>query len=164
MAEEEGAKESPPAKKSKLLIIIIALVIVIACVGTGLFFALSGGEHKEAEGEEEAELEETAVDRSELPGAVLPLDVFIVNLRAKGSYLKAVIQLEFFEPEIPQYVENEIPKIRDSIIRVLSSKSSKEVLSIDGKERLKEEVLEVVNEAIGAEEVSRIFFTEFIVQ
>src|SRR5262249_48386692 len=103
-------------------------------------------------------------EKGELPGAIVPLDTFIVNLQVKGSFLKTVIQLEFGEPEQPHTLDADLPKVRDSIIRVLSSKQAAEILSPEGKEKLREEVKDAVNNAIGSEDVVNVYFTEFIVQ
>jgi flagellar basal body-associated protein FliL len=58
------------------------------------------------------------------------------------------------------------PMIKDVILRILSSKKPEEVLTSEGKEKLKEELIEGINEAIGLEEepVVNIYFTEFMVQ
>ena len=58
------------------------------------------------------------------------------------------------------------PMMRDAVIRVLSSKKAVDVLSPEGKEKLKEELVEAINEAIGLEEgpVVNVYFTEFIIQ
>ena len=65
----------------------------------------------------------------------------------------------------PQIAER-LPMIKDAVIKVLSSKKAEEVLSADGKEHLKEELIEAINEAIGLEEgpVTGIYFEDFIVQ
>lgn len=56
--------------------------------------------------------------------------------------------------------------LRDAIIRVFVSKKSSEVLSGEGKDRLKEELVEGINEALAYDEpvVTNVYFTEFIVQ
>ncbi len=58
------------------------------------------------------------------------------------------------------------PMIKDAIIRVLASKKASELLTTEGKEKLKEELIEGINEASGLEEgpVVAIYFTEFIIQ
>ena len=87
-----------------------------------------------------------------------------MNLQVKGSFLKTTIQLEFAEPELPHTIEHETPKIRDSIIRVLSSKSAQDILSADGKEKLREELKDAVNTALKSEDVTEVYLTEFIIQ
>lgn len=176
MAEEakkgEDAAEKPKAGGKKKLIIIIAVVIVLIGVGVGAFFALGSGKGKKGEGEGEDEATEEAEEGGDeeheegegLPKAIVPLDVFIVNLQVKGSFLKCTIQLQFDAAMVPHGFESETPKIRDSIIRVISGKTAQEILSLDGKEKLKDEIKTTVNETLGSEDITDVYFTEFIVQ
>ena len=168
MAEEEKEKtEEAPKKGKKKLIIIIGVVVVLLLAGVGAFFALGKKSGGEAGGEEGAEGGEDAHEGGEavdLPPAVLPLDTFIVNLQVKGSFLKTTLQLEFSEPELPHDLEHQTPKIRDAIIRVLSAKAAPEILSTEGKEKMREEVRHAVNEALKSEDVTQVYITEFIIQ
>jgi flagellar FliL protein len=68
--------------------------------------------------------------------------------------------------ELPEVLADREAIIRDAIIRVLSSKSKEQVLSTEGKEILKEELVEAINDASGLDEppVVAVYFTEFIVQ
>ena len=164
MAEDDkGNEEEAGGGGKKKLIIGIVVLLVLVGGGVGAFLAMgSGGEESEDEEFEEEEYEEG--DASLLPPAVLPLETFIVNLQVKGSFLKTTIQLEFGEPELPATIESDIPKIRDAVIGYLSTKSSAEILTAEGKEKLREEIRDSVNETLGAEDVTQVFFTEFIIQ
>jgi flagellar protein FliL len=172
VAKEEAPPEGPkPSAGKKKLLIIIVVVVVLAVAGVGAFFALKGGKGAQEGGEggeavEGGEGEEGAGGEEAGPAApaVLPLETFIVNLQVKGSFLKTTVQLEFAEPELPKTIENEVPKIRDTVIRILSSKSSSEILTAEGKERLRDELRDAVNQTLGAEDVSKVYFTEFIIQ
>lgn len=171
--EEKDDKDEAAPKKGgkKMLIIIIAAVLILGGGGVGAFFAFG---KKKAEGtgedggEEEGGGEEGAGgeggEEVDLPPAVLPLDTFIVNLQVKGSFLKTTLQLEFTEPELPHTIEHDTPKIRDAIIRVLSSKAAPDILSTEGKEKLREELKNAVNEALKSEDVVQVYITEFIIQ
>jgi flagellar basal body-associated protein FliL len=65
----------------------------------------------------------------------------------------------------PHLVKKE-HQFRDVIIRILSSKKAPDILTVEGKTRLKEELMDGLNEAIGLEEppVVGILFTDFMVQ
>ena len=135
--------------------------------GVGAFFAFG---HK-TEGEEggdaagsEGEGGDKGGEEATAPPFVFALEPFIVNLQIKGSFLKTTIQLQFSEPEEPPHLENDVPKIRDAVIRILTSKSAQEILSADGKEALREELKDALNEALGGEDITQVFFTEFIIQ
>jgi flagellar protein FliL len=56
--------------------------------------------------------------------------------------------------------------IKGAIIAVLSSKKASELLTRTGKETLKDELIEAINEALGLDEspVVNIYFKEFIIQ
>lgn len=167
-AEDDGEKtEKSAGGKKKTLIIIIAVVLVLVIAGVGAIFVFSGsGGKEEGEGdaaEEEEVIEEGSEDAADLP-AIFPLEVFIVNLSVKGSFLKTMIQLEFLEATPPPTIQNDLPRIRDAVIRVLTSKTAPELLSSEGKEKLRGEIKDVVNETLGAEEVANVYFTDFIIQ
>jgi flagellar FliL protein len=166
MAEEKKEGEAEAPKKSKKLVIIVALVLVLILGGVGAFFALGSSDKEKSDDpflEEELE-EEGAEGHAVLPPAVLPLETFIVNLQVKGSFLRTTIQLEFAEPELPHTIENDVPKIKDIIIRTLSNKSSSELLMSDGKDKLRSEIRDKVNEVLGSEDITQVYFTEFIIQ
>jgi flagellar basal body-associated protein FliL len=57
-------------------------------------------------------------------------------------------------------------QFRDVIIRILSSKKGADLLTVEGKTRLKEELLDGLNEAVGLEEptIVGILFTDFMIQ
>ena len=164
---EEGTEEEAEKKGGKKKLIIIAVVLILVLGGgAGAFLALSGSDKEHDEHSEEADLK--ALDSKEaaveLPGAVFPLDTFIVNLRVKGSFLKTTIQLEFAQPELPPELDGEIPRIRDSAIRLLSSKSATDILTPEGKDLLAQELTDIINESLGSEDVVNVYFTEFIIQ
>jgi flagellar FliL protein len=173
--DEEGKEEAP--KKSKKMLFIIVGVVVLVLIGAGAFFMMSGGKKAaEGEGEEGAEEAEAPAEGhgeggkegghggGALSGSIVPLDTFIVNLQVKGSFLKTTIQLEFGEPGQPHTLESDMPKVRDAVIRIMSGKTAQEILSVEGKEKLREEVKDGVNNAMGSEDVVNVYFTEFIVQ
>ena len=171
-ADGEDKKDEGAGKSKKKLIIIIAVVVILVIVGgVGAFLAL-GKSKAPAEDGEEGDTTDEAADEGEdgdgehgpLPGAVLPLESFIVNLQVKGSFLKTTMQLEFATPALPHSVDRDVPKIRDAIIRILSSKAAADILSAEGKEKLRDEVRRSVNEALKSEDVTNVYITEFIIQ
>ena len=187
MAEEkeeqkEGEVQAKPKGKKKLFI-IIGIVVLLLAVGVPLLFL--GGDAKEHDPDYEAEPHyETA-----------KLDTFIVNLSEPSTFLKTTILVEYdpdaieislnpkggkgkgkghagggapvsTEPQLHPHFNTRKPMIHDAVIRILSSKKSSEVLTSEGKERLKFELIDAINDALGLDEapVVNIYFTEFIIQ
>ncbi|MBX7139187.1 MAG: flagellar basal body-associated FliL family protein [Oligoflexia bacterium] len=178
--EEASAETAAKPKSKKKLIIIVAAVLVL--VGGGAAAALMSGSKKAPESEEEQAHQE---ENRHL--AAVQLDTIIVNLSENASFLKVKMTIEY-DPEIlakysgeggggggaggegeggmpPLFAEKEA-QIRDAIINTLSAKSAAEVLNPDGKDQLKEDLVEAINEALGLEEgpVVNVYFKEFLVQ
>jgi flagellar protein FliL len=184
MAEEEEDEKKAPGSdagdkpKRPLILIVIIVVQALALVGgTGAYFtvlkpktgpetttldseaAMTEEETIEAKFEEEMELME-----GEKPlGAIYPLDTFVVNLRDKG-FLKVRIQMEFIGRDIPTRFLARQVLVRDSLITLLSSKTGEDIVTSAGKDKLKDEVKEIVNSIIRKESIERVFFTEFVVR
>ena len=183
--EGEGA-EAPKPKSKKKLIIIIAAVLVLVLGGVGAALMLMGGEEKKPEGEEHKEEEVKHY-------ATADLGAFIVNLSEQSSFLKVKILVEY-DPDLmmvhgaaegggghggggagggekeegglPGAMSAREPMIKDAIIRVISAKSVKELLTPEGKDALKDELVEAINEALALDEgpVIAVYFIEFILQ
>ena len=116
-------------------------------------------------------------------GIMYPLDSKAVNLAEPGGlrYLQATVVLEF-RPPTPDYhslageeklkaeeefkktIDERRPKIDDLIVGILSSKTFKEIATLEGKQKLKEQIKAGVNETLGYSAVLNVYFTEFIVQ
>lgn len=91
---------------------------------------------------------------------------FIVNLaRSKGKrFLKVNLTLELNSPEVNAEVNDNKQKIVDSILVLLSSKTFEDVYSVQGKFRLKDEIITKVNRFLVLGHVKEVYFTEFVIQ
>ena len=91
---------------------------------------------------------------------------FIVNLLSENGsrFLKTSIDLEMDKTELSAELDKKKPLIRDIIIRTLSSKTFEEVSTMKGKDRLKDEIVNKVNDVLTDGQIKNIFFTDFIVQ
>lgn len=191
--EGEAAEGEAKPKSKKMLIIIIAVVVLLAGGGGAAFFLM--GSKKPAEGEEGAEHEEEHVHEEEAETATVELEPVIVNLSENASFLKTKMMIEYNIKVVegasnhgapgekgaeggghgggdkgggglPGVLGKKVHIIKDSIIRVLSSKKPGDVLSLEGKDKIKEELLQALNEACAQQEdcVTNIYFIEFIIQ
>ena len=55
-------------------------------------------------------------------------------------------------------------KVRDSILLLLSSKTSEELSKMEGKIMLRKEIVERLNQALGGQKVLRIYITDMVIQ
>ena len=56
------------------------------------------------------------------------------------------------------------PKLRDMVIMMLTSLGFEEVMTPEGKIRVRDELLERFNEIMRPDHIKNIYFTEFVVQ
>lgn len=167
-AAEAAQPDAKKGGKKKLLIIIVAAVVVLAGAGAGLFFSgiLGGGHSESAEGEEGKGHGEEEVKAQTKVRPTVALKEFVVNLAdaEQARYLKVVIELEVTNAQIATSCEASQSAIRNTLVELLSSKVYSEIRDIKGKAKLRQEIIVRVNEILGVNGVTQVFFTEFIVQ
>lgn len=179
---EEGAEAAP--KKSKKLIIIIALVVVLLAVaGAGAFLMMSGGNEEELEDEEYAEenVKKPAKKKKDnsAPPVFVNLDPFTVNLvpEVGDQYLQVVLSVELDEATSQATLAMMMPRVRNNVTLLLSSKKASDLQSKEGKEQLASEIQDEINSAIEPPArnkrgeiippegpVVSVLFTSFIIQ
>lgn len=154
--EPEQETTAKPGKKKILLVGLAAGVLVLLCGALAWKFVL----HKPPQAEEAM-----AKEHAKAPPFLYSLDPFIVNLFDPKSvrYLKVTLQLELADIK-KEEVDTQVPKIRDSLIILISSKKLEEVASMEGKLRLREEILFRINRILGEGKTREIYFTDFVVQ
>jgi len=122
-------------------------------------------EEAPAEGETPPEEGEGAQQESVLD-VFLKLEPFIVNLKGNGMkrYLKTSIAIEVEEKEVKEELEMLTPKLRDTILFVLTSKSYNDLFSNEGKIALKHELIAHINRILKSGTIKAIYITDFIIQ
>ena len=142
------------------------------------------GKGKAKASEEEAAADEENTDEEEPPkkGAsaslrlpddskvkqIIELQPFIVNLAdaSEARYLRLVVSIGLGgegggeEKPNPLYTT----RIRNAMLAVLTARTSEEVLSNEGKAKLRRDLLKAARMAAKEPEVEAIYITEFIVQ
>ncbi len=172
MAEEQEAVapvEGEPQVQKKLSIgKLLLFVILLGVLGGGGYFAYmkfvveaQKAEQTEAEGQrQEGETKEEDL------GLMFSMEPFLVNLAGtKGKrFLKVTVSLEMNAPEVRLEVQENLQKITDSILILLSSKTFEDVYSVQGKFKLKDEVTTRVNRFLLLGHIKDVYFTEFVIQ
>ena len=102
-------------------------------------------------------------EEEEALGAIFPLESFVVNLKG-GGFLRAQIQLEFVERDISPRFHARQAIMRDGLISLLAGKAADEIIAQEGRDKLKAEIKDVVNEVMKRQEIKRVYFTQFVVQ
>jgi flagellar FliL protein len=89
---------------------------------------------------------------------------FSTNLSNARSYFKVTIVLETINEDQLKKFEEKNSRIRDSIIKILISKRPDELLNSEGLQKLRNEIAQAVNKIMGTNEVTNVYFIDYIIQ
>jgi len=160
----EAKAVAPAKKRGKRLIIIGVLLVVIAIAVAGvLFFSKKKAAADEAQGEEGVKAENVEKD---VVTVAYPLEPFIVNIydNDESRYLKIKVEFEIATKEVAVDLESRKARIRDTILILLTTKTLEDIREVKGKNLLREEILTSINKILPLGKVTRVYFTDFVVQ
>jgi flagellar basal body-associated protein FliL len=166
----------------RLLPVLIAIPLLLLATAGGAFLALqflapsaaNAGEAKPADAKKD--------DHSKLgPTLILPERVLNLADSNTGRYLKIAAAIEFKpekddwykasdeerkkkEDEFRKVMASRLAIMQDAFIMHISSKRSTDLMTLEGKERLKSELLQRLKAVVKEPEVVNIYFTEFVMQ
>lgn len=152
-----GDQDEKRGKKSVRKIMLLAGVVVLAAASGIIGAKVMVGQHGSGgSGKAQEQIE---------VGPKVTLDEFLVNLAGQdGHYLKTTIALGLKKGLTEESIKDDVPPIRDSILTVLSGKRLEDISSPAAREKLKSEIRDQVNRALGGEKVVKVYFTEFMTQ
>jgi flagellar protein FliL len=165
MANETNASEpssavTKPTKKSRKMPLVLGILIFLAAGGAGGTWYFR---HAKAHASEPPKTNPG-------PVAILHLESFIVNLADSDQvgYLRISMDLGLGKPlpEAKKDGEGGVPtaQIRDAIIGVLSTRKSSDLLTPEGKAKLKQDLLVALQQHVPQIDAKDIYFTDFLVQ
>jgi flagellar FliL protein len=152
--EEKKGEETKKAFPVKMLVIGLAVLVLLGAAGGGGFWWYT----------------QSAAKKEEAPKPVQAvmwaMDPFVVNLLDNNGerYLKLALQLEVTDPKGIAELDRLKPKLRDNVLDLLSAKSFRELADMAGKQRLREEIAMRLNSFLTTARISKVYFTEFVIQ
>lgn len=158
-AQEAPSPDKPPmsGKKKKLIIGIVFAVQLPLVIVIGQFLVKP---HLVPQGDEA--VAEVAVGER---GTIMMLDDITVNLHAsRGSrFLRLSIGLEVEDETVMGEIEARKPEIRDVVITSVSGRRVDQLISVEGKEQLKEELKKRIDTKLQEGSVLKVYFSDFVV-
>lgn len=174
-ADEKAPAEGAPKDKKKLFIIIGAAAVVI--IALAVVFLGGGKKEKGKEGEAEAKVEQKAEGghggghggKEGAAGAVataFALEPFIVNIYdgQELRYLRVKVEFETAAPDAKTEIESRQAPLRDAILVLLTTKTLQDIQDLQGKNQLRDEILVAANKILPPGKVTKVYFTDFVVQ
>ncbi len=176
-AKPKEKKEAGGKKKPLPLIIGIVVLVIALFVGKTVMANGKKADTKKSKSSKHSHDDEEDNSKGkkskkhkedEKVGHSLQLDEFLVNLSGSGDhYLKASLALGLKEGLGEEKAKELVPMARDIIISALAEKSMKDLSSAEGRTKLKDDLMEKINEEAGeeaAEPVVKIYITAFATQ
>jgi flagellar protein FliL len=162
----ENKTDAEPAKKSGKRWILMGIAALVLIAGGAAFWAIP---HFKATGKASADAKAERTEKSpvELVKATLALEPFLVNLADtdESRFVKGSFQLGLAE-ELGEKEKDPvaIAAMRDSIITLLSSKTADQILTPQGKDKLRDEIRTRINSVSPQIKVLEVFIVDFVVQ
>ncbi len=159
--DEEESQGKP--KKSIVPLLLITLLALSAGGFGAWFFALRPSKASKPKPKEAAVGEPTKIK------SVLHIESFVVNLAdvSDTAFLRVAVDIglekELKKEDTDKQPET-MPRIRDTLLDVLSSYQSPELLAVDGKVKLRVHLLQALQARVPEVGIKEIYFTDFLVQ
>lgn len=154
----EATPQQPPARRGRTLVIVIAALSVAALLGApaAWWFWVRGeaglGAHHEA---------------AEPEVGLVALEPFVVNLAggARSNFLRLTLQLVVPEEKAVEMEEDAVAtmRVRSEILDVLAQQTADQLVTPEGKARLRASLVARASQALGKVKVD-VLFTDFLVQ
>jgi flagellar FliL protein len=87
-----------------------------------------------------------------------------INDGERDRFLKLKPELELSDAAVAEELKARMPYIKDLVIGLLSSQTFSEIRTLEGKDMLREEMMVRLNALLKGGKVTRVFFTELVVQ
>lgn len=142
---------APKPKGKKMIVIIVAVVLILVLAGGGWFFFLRHAATAE-DGEDAAPAARAEVKHG-TPPVFLPMDNMVVNLADPGGekFAQIGVTIGVDDQHVADAVKAYLPSIRSAILLLISQRTSEELLSKEGKEKLAHDILRAVSAPLGYE-------------
>ncbi len=178
MADEKKSEEvkpvaAPEPKKPILLIAIAGLNMISMIAVAMVLWSSHKAEQKkpkiedvvEAVHKEDSNRDPASINKEDIVGKLVPMETFLVNLAgSRGNKLvKMNIELEVDNNEVMAEIDKRKPQIRDKVIILLSSKDYEYMSGNKGKQLLRTEIKDMVNEFLVSGKIKNIYFTDLVV-
>ncbi|HUL15567.1 MAG TPA: flagellar basal body-associated FliL family protein [Terriglobales bacterium] len=151
-----------PKRKSSLPLLLVVVLLGFGGGGGAAWYVMQRGRSAEAAQTAEAD---------QPPKYIVALEGFTVNLADSEDNHFLRVTMDLGIDRLPEGADREKPasavpiaRIRDSVLSVLTVCRADPLLTPEGKEQLKKNLLQALRRDVPELDVREIYFTEFLVQ
>lgn len=146
-----AVQEAPPAGTSRKKLVLLLVALLVVGGGAGYWFLVGPG----------AGASEEVVEKAPEPGEVVQIEPISINL-ADGHYLRLGLGLQMAK-EVSSYGDPKTAPALDHAIALFSGRPMAEVVSSEGREALKAELLTLLETSYEGDVIG-VYFTEYVTQ
>ncbi len=176
------AEQTPKKGGGKTVVILLLVMLLLGGAGGGAWWwatranaASAGDEGDQHASPDEESPKKKAKKKKRLGGASVPLQPFLVNLADPGAshFLRCTLALVVEDEEAAAELAGEehgksetiqMSRLRSAILELLTTQTADVLVTSEGKQKLKEQIVEKANELLPDIEVLDVLFSDFVVQ
>ena len=138
----DDAPKKPKSKKKLLVIILVVVLVLVLGAGGALFFLKQRADAAAAEEDGESSHEVAKDDKKAGPPTFMPIDNMVVNLADPGGdrFAQIGITFEVEDAHAADELKAYLPSVRSAILLIASQRTSEELLKVEGKQKLAEDI------------------------
>lgn len=172
-ADKQAQVEKPKGGKKLLIIIAVGVLVLVLVVGGLLMFLLRGNSdesHAEPETSKEESKKKEKKKKKKDENAVPifeKLETFTVSLAGGESMLQLELHVELEDAHLKDTLKAYMPKVRNDVILLLSSRKLDDLRSDNGAKKLIEDLQTTINHAMDVDEdegVKSVAISSMIIQ
>ncbi|NLM03877.1 MAG: flagellar basal body protein FliL [Clostridiales bacterium] len=99
-----------------------------------------------------------------LPTYEYNIGSFSTNLGHQRNFFKGEIVIETINKNVYEEFAKKDTELKDQIIEVLIAKEPEDILNPEGQQKLKQELIERISEIMASDEITNLYFIDYIVQ
>ena len=180
MADENEVVKKTSDGKGLLIVLLVLVIVLIMAVAGGTYFLLSKisnsnqGSNNNTEEVAKASSSSASSSEAKFKADVNELVLNLTDSKGREKIMKLSFSIRSSDPLIATIVQDYLAEITDVVITQISSRSSEELLTVGGKNLLKDELIQdinnVINEVtasdskIARNNVKTILFTTFVIK
>jgi flagellar FliL protein len=173
MAEEEVGQTKSKGMMIALIALLVVLILVIA--GGGFYiYSNSLSNNNTAMDANANEAQQPVLYGDSYKTQINDMVLNITTAKGREKLMKLSFTIKSTQDNIEQLIEDHRSEVIDMVISLISARNSEELLTVGGKELLKEELIEEINNILNRamaenrsyeqNSVKDIFFTAFVIK
>jgi len=164
--EEKDDKGGGKGSKTVLIIIIAGFVLFMAAAGAGFYILWQKMPGSPAGSVITSESATENEPPSKGLGPIYAINPFVINLAGSGGkrFLRVKMDLELKDQATFEQVRAQLPRVKDTLLTILSSKKFEDINTVEGKGDLRTEIAAKMDSLFSKGAVANVYFTEFVIE